>query len=168
MIVMTKIIITIVMRIILVIILMITMMMIRLWLDYHYFESNLKLTLLIKVFLTKQHVVLFCSILNMTKYFPSWVYVCEYPLFHWGHTFKKMLSKVWSSQKDKKRVRVQIPYRRWVQTNLQTDNLLMFDAEMGKPKYFRNLHQWYLINFDLQILWILILLNFLVLALGMR
>ena len=35
-----------------------------------------------------------------------------------------MLSKARGSQKDKKRVGVQIAYRTWVQTNLQTDNLL--------------------------------------------
>ena len=34
--------------------------------DFYYFVSNLRLTLLIKAFLTKQHIIFFCSILNMT------------------------------------------------------------------------------------------------------
>ena len=35
----------------------------------YYFGSNYRLTLLIKVFLTKQNLMLFCSIPNMKKYF---------------------------------------------------------------------------------------------------
>ena len=34
--------------------------------DCYYFESNLRLTLLTKMFLTQRHIMLFCSILNMT------------------------------------------------------------------------------------------------------
>ena len=62
---------------------------------------------------------------------------------------KKMLSKVRGSEKDKKGLRVQVAYRRQVQTSLQTDNLLMFDAEMGRPKYFRKFNRWLLVDFDL-------------------
>ena len=63
---------------------------------------------------------------------------------------------------------MQIACRRQVQTNLQTDNLLMFDAEMGRPKYFRKFHRWLLIDFDLLILWILILKNLLALKLQVQ
>ena len=53
------------------------------------------------------------------------------------------------SEKDKKGLGVQVPYRRWVKINFQTDNLLMFDAEMGIPKYFRKFYHELLIDFDL-------------------
>ena len=57
--------------------------------DCHYFASNLRLTLLVKVFFTKQHVMLFCSILNIKKYFHSWFHFCVYPLFHLVNIVKK-------------------------------------------------------------------------------
>ena len=62
---------------------------------------------------------------------------------------QKMLSKVEGSEKGKKVVGVKVAYRRQVQTNLQTNNLLMFDAEMGRPKYFRKFNRWLLVDFDL-------------------
>ena len=81
---------------------------------------------------------------------------------------KKYFQKLEVQEKDEKGVRVQIAYRRQVQTNLQTDNLLMFDAEIGRPKYFRKFHRWLLIDFDLLILWILILKNLLALKLQVQ
>ena len=81
---------------------------------------------------------------------------------------KKYFQKFEVQEKDKKGVRVQIAYRRQVQTNLQTDSLLMLDAEMGRPKYFRKFHRWVLIDFDLLILWILILKNLLALNLQVQ
>ena len=80
---------------------------------------------------------------------------------------KNIFSKVGGSEKDKKGLGVQVAYRRRVQINLQTENLFMFDAEMEKPKYFRKFYRWLLIDFDLWILWILILKNLLVLTLRM-
>ena len=71
------------------------------------------------------------------------------PYFIGAIRSKKMLSKVRGSEKDKKGLGVQVAYRRQVQTNLQTDNLLMSDAEMGRPKYFRKFHRWLFIDFDL-------------------
>ena len=66
---------------------------------YYYFESNLKLALLIKVFLRKQHVMLFYSILNMKRHFSSWVYVSVYPFFHWAHIYQKNIFKSWRFRK---------------------------------------------------------------------
>ena len=62
---------------------------------------------------------------------------------------KKTLSTFGGTEKDKRGSGVQIAYRRRVQTNLQTDNLLMFDAETGRPKYFEKFHWWLLTDFDL-------------------
>ena len=62
--------------------------------SYYYFELNLRLTLLIKVLLTKQHVTFYCGILNTKKYFPLRVYFCICPLFHWGDMVKKMFNEV--------------------------------------------------------------------------
>ena len=67
--------------------------------SYYYFELNLRLTLLIKVLLTKQHVTFYCGILNTKKYFPLRVYFCICPLFHWGDMVDKMLPKAGGSTK---------------------------------------------------------------------
>ena len=52
--------------------------------------------------------------------------------------------------------------------NKETENLLMFDAEMGRPKFCRKFRRWLLIGFDLWILWISILKKLLILTLRMR
>ena len=60
---------------------------------------------------------------------------------------KKCCQNLEVQKKDKKWMGVQAAYRGRVQTNLQTFIHLMFDAEMGRPKYFRKFHHWLLIYF---------------------
>ena len=145
--------------------------------------------------------LLFWSILNMKKYFPSWVFLCIYPLFHWRDVVRS-----WRFRKDKRGVGClykegdlnqpsehyipsQSGFRRfWIKVsqegiywhhfyyihadrdlkNKETDKLLMFDAKIGKPKFFKNFPRWLLISFDLWILLISVLKNLLVLTLQMR
>ena len=49
--------------------------------------------LLIKVFLTNKHVMLFCSLPNMKNNFPLWVDFCVYLMFHWGMILSKKCQK---------------------------------------------------------------------------
>ena len=49
---------------------------------------------------------------------------------------KKCRQKLGFQKKDKIEVGLQVAYRGQVQTNLQIDSLLMFDATIGRPKYF--------------------------------
>ena len=109
--------------------------------DCHYFASNLRLTLLVKVFFTKQHVMLFCSILNIKKYFHSWFYFCVYPLFHLVNIVKKIVFKSWMFRKQVKKahyVPSQSAFRsfwlRVLQEGIHRHHLEFFHAD----KYLKN------------------------------
>ena len=57
--------------------------------DRYYFESNFRLVLLINVFLTKEHEMLFCSLLNMNKQLSPVSLFLFISLFHWTDIFQK-------------------------------------------------------------------------------
>ena len=67
--------------------------------DHYYFESNLSLELLIKVFLYKTHVAFFLSLLKKRKKFATWNYFCVHLVFHWSHIVKIFLPKAGGSEK---------------------------------------------------------------------
>ena len=67
--------------------------------DRYYFEWNLSLVLVIKVFFIEKHVTLFLSLIKKKKELCNINFFCAYPVFHWGDIVEKVLPKVEDSEK---------------------------------------------------------------------
>ena len=60
----------------------------------------------IEVLLTKKHAISICSLLKTFFNFPSWVYFCVYPIFHWGILSKNVVkSGGWGRGLEKKYIK---------------------------------------------------------------
>ena len=81
---------------------------------YYYFESSLNVLIYIKVLLIKKHKILFRSLLNIKKQFPSCVYFLVDSLFHRCDIVKKNLSEV--EDCGKKVHRYEALYQRYITT----------------------------------------------------